>query len=395
MSNFARFSPPTIQLVHNTTEASKTRRGLGSWASDIASAAGSAETSVETWAAGAASAVETAAQGVATAAAAEADKIIDEIGDDLADIENAVMGLMDRVLDTIQDELNKWLLEAAGALDDLDIPRKFSLHLTTYCKGTANSTGDSNSTQTSCNPLFSRGEYQHSPQTISHGRSCFIVTDGLPPGGAGNYNATANNGTIFGFQPGAVLAKALGVFYVPSGAQEDIREPVDSAANSMEKLLQEAGNDLSSWSIDLLFIPIVAVFAVAAALMCFLLLVLMAATIYSLREREGLPPRVYSVCGTIAALATFFLLLGSVILTVISLVAWVVNLAVDVVGISISSGSKLKWMSWAAFFVMAFVTGSLKVEEFVADCIFWWRFIGRLLGMGKSKGGMREAMKGL
>lgn len=160
MSNFARFNPPTIELVHNTTEASKTRRGLGSWASDVASAAGSAETSVETWASGAASAVETAAQAVATAAEAEADEIIKDIGDSLDDIENAVVGLMDKVLDTIQDELNKWLQEAAGALDDLDIPSKFSVHLTTYCTGArANSTGDSNSTQTSCGQLFSRGEF--------------------------------------------------------------------------------------------------------------------------------------------------------------------------------------------------------------------------------------------
>lgn len=174
LSNFARFSPPTIELVHNTTTAaSKTRRGLGSWASDVASAAGSAETSVETWAAGAASAVETAAQAAATAAEAEADKIIGDIGDDLASIESAVAGLMDKVLGTIQDELNKWLQEAAGALDDLDIPRRFSLHLTTYCTGVANSTGGSNSTQTSCSPLFSRGEYFFPrPDIGSHNVSC-------------------------------------------------------------------------------------------------------------------------------------------------------------------------------------------------------------------------------
>lgn len=214
-------------------------------------------------------------------------------------------------------------------------------------------------------------------------------------GGAGSFNATTNNGTIFGFQPGEVLSRALGVFFVPQGAQDDIREPVDSAANSVERLLQEAGGDLSSWSVDLLFVPIVAVYAVAAALTCALALILVAAGAYSLREGEGLPPRVYSACGTIAALAAFFLLLGSVILTVVALVAYVVGLGVHVVGISISSGSSLKWMSWAAFIIMAFVTGSLKVEEFVADCIFWWRFLGKLLGLRKSKGGVRQLMKGL
>lgn len=157
MSNFARFNPPTIELVSNSTSASKTRRGIGSWTSDIASAAGSAETSIETWASGAASAVESAAQAAATAAEAEADKVIDAIGDELSDIENAVTGLMDKVLDTIQDELNKWLQEAAGALDDLDIPRKMSLHLTTYCMGADNATGNATSSNMTCNPLFSSG----------------------------------------------------------------------------------------------------------------------------------------------------------------------------------------------------------------------------------------------
>lgn len=211
------------------------------------------------------------------------------------------------------------------------------------------------------------------------------VADYLRSGGAGSYNATTNNGTIFGFQPGEVLAKALGVFFVPTGAQQDIREPVDSAANTVERLIQEAGNDLSSWSINLLFIPIVAVFAVAAAMTCFLLLILLAVIVYSLRSRESLPPKVYSLCGTIAGLAAFFLLLGSIILTVIGLVTYVVGLGVGVVGISVSSGSRLKWLSWAAFIIMAVVTGSLKVEEFVADCIFWWRFIGKLLGMRKTR----------
>lgn len=214
-------------------------------------------------------------------------------------------------------------------------------------------------------------------------------------GGAGSFNATVNNGTIFGFQPGSVLAKALGVFYVPTGAQEDIRAPVDSAANTVERLLQEAGNDLSSWSVDLLFIPIVAIFAVAAAFTCLLLLVLIAASAYSLRASEGLPSRVYSLCGTIAGLASFFLLLGSIILTVIGLVAYVVGLGVGVVGITITSGSKLKWMSWAAFIIMACVTGTLKVEEFVADCVFWWTFLTKLCRSRKNNGGTRGAMRGL
>lgn len=163
MTSFARFTPPTIELVHNTTSSTKTKRGIGSWTSDIASAAGSVETSVETFVSGAASAVETAAQAVATAAEAEADKIIDEIGDDLTDIEDAVIGLMDKVLGTIQDELNKWLNETTSALDDLDIPEQMSLHLTTYCS--TKSANDSNSTQTSCGQLFSRGEFPPLLQT--------------------------------------------------------------------------------------------------------------------------------------------------------------------------------------------------------------------------------------
>lgn len=176
---------------------------------------------------------------------------------------------------------------------------------------------------------------------------------------------------------------------MPTGAQQDIREPVDSAANAVERLIQEAGNDLSSWSVDLLFIPIVALFAVAAALACVLLLVLAAVIVHSLRSRgrdaEGLPPKVYSLCGSIAGLAAFFLLLGSIVLTVVGLVTYVVGLGVGVVGIEVSSGSRLKWLSWAAFIIMAVVTGSLKLEEFVADCIFWWRFIGKLLGRRKSR----------
>lgn len=385
MTDFARFNPPTIVLVHNDTDsASKTRRGLGSWTSDVVSAAGSAETAaeslageaataVETAVSGAASAVETAVGAAASAAEAEADKIIDEIGDTLEDIEDAVIGLMEKVLDTIQDTLNSWLQETVGALDDIDIPRKMTLHLTTYCSAPGNdSTSDSNSTvstKSTCNQIFSRG-------------------------GATDFNNTTNNGTIFGFQPGAVVAKALGVFFVPESAQLDIREPVDNAANSVEKLLQEAGNDLSSWSLDLLFMPIVAVYIVAAVLTALLLVILLAVTVYSVRARESLPPRVYSLCGLIAALAAFFLLMGSVILTVIGLVTWVVGLGLHVVDIHIESGSKLKWMSWAAFIVMAVLAATLKIEEWVAEVVFWYNFMKKLFGKGKNNGGVKEDMRG-
>lgn len=160
-------------------------------------------------------------------------------------------------------------------------------------------------------------------------------------------------------------------------------------------MIQEAGNDLSSWSVDLLFIPIVVVFILAAVFICILLLILIAAAGFSLRAGESLPRRVYSVCGTISAVATFFLFLGSVILTVIGLVAYIVGLGGDVVGVTVSSGNKLKWISWSAFFIMLAVTGTLKVEEFVADCIFWWRFLGKLLRIRKTKGGIREVMKDL
>lgn len=386
MTNFARFEAPTITLVHDdSTGASKTRRGLGSLVSDVSSAAGSVESSVESAAGSAESAVmtyvsaaETAAQAIETAAEAEADKIIDDIGDSLTDIEDAVMGLMDEILDTIQDSLNSWLEEATDALTDLSVTRKISLHLTTYCKSDSssgsNSTGSSNSTSNStsssmtCNQIFSSG-------------------------GSTNFNATENNGTIWGFQPGKVLYEALGILYFPISARDDVKEPVDNAANSVEKLIQEAGNDLSSWSVDLLFIPIVAVFVIAAVFTGLLIVILIATTVYSLRAEEPLPPRVYSVCGTIAAVAALFLLLGSVIITVIALMAWVVNLGGSVVNITISSGHKLKWMSWAAFFVMAFVAAFLKVEEFVAEVVFWWTFFKKIFGGGKSKGGVRGAVR--
>lgn len=366
MSDFAKFTAPTIELVHNTTTASKTRRGIDSWTSDIASAAGSVETSVETFVSGAASAVETAAGAIETAAEAEADKIIQDIGDGIDEIESAVEGLFDKVMSTIQDDLNAWLKDAADSLDDLDIPRKISLHLTTSCS-TKSTNQTTNSTQTSCSQLFSSG--------------------------ATSFNATANNGTIFGFQPGSIIAEALGVFFVPASAQLDIRESVDNATNSVEKLMQEAKSDVTSWTIDLLFIPIVVIFALAVVFTSILLLVLIAATALTLKEGDGVPARLYGLCGSISAVATFFLFLGSVVLTVIALVAHIIGLGGNVVGITVSSGSKLKWMSWAAFFIMAVVTGSLKVEEFVADCIFWWRFITRILRMGKTKGGIREAMR--
>ncbi|KUI69519.1 hypothetical protein VM1G_05300 [Cytospora mali] len=389
MSNFARWEPPTIDLVHNSTDASKTRRGIGSWASDVTSAAGSAKSSVESAVSGAAgaaesavgsavTAVQTAVSAAETAAVAEADKIIDDIGDGLEDLENAVTGLMDRVLDTIQDKLNEWLQDVASSLDDLDIPRKVSVHMTTYCvssSGSSNSSSSSNSTSNetststaSCNKLFSLG-------------------------GDDSFNSTTNNGTIFGFQPGSVLSNALGVFFVPDGAREDIREPVDSAANKVEKLVQEAGNDISSWARNILFGPIVAVFIIACVFTGILLLMLLAAGIYSLRTGESLPSKVYSLCGTIGALAAFFLLLGSVILTVIGLVAWVVGMALDVVDISVSSSSELKWLSWAACIIMAVVAGCLKVEEFVADCIFWWRFLRNILRARKDKDGVKEVIR--
>lgn len=164
MSDFARWDPPTIDLVHNSTDASKTRRGIGSFVSHVSSAAGSVESSVESAVGSAATAVETAVSSVATAAMAEADEIIDDIGDGLEELENAVTGLMEKVLDTIQDKLNDWLQEAASALNDLDIPRKISVHMTTYCVSGSGSSNSSNSTSNetsastaSCNKLFSLG----------------------------------------------------------------------------------------------------------------------------------------------------------------------------------------------------------------------------------------------
>lgn len=176
MSNFARWDPPTIDLVHNSTDASKTRRGIGSWASDVSSAAGSAESSVESAVSGAASAaesaagsavtaVETAVSAAETAAVAEAEEIMDDIGDGLEELENAVTGLMDEVLDTIQDKLNEWLQDVASSLNDLDIPRKVSVHMTTYCvhdSGSSNSTSNGTSTAgASCDRLFSLGKRTH------------------------------------------------------------------------------------------------------------------------------------------------------------------------------------------------------------------------------------------
>lgn len=389
MTNFARFEAPTIVLTNAT--ASKTRRGLGSLVSDVGSAAGSVESSVESAAGSAESAVETyvsaaetAAQAVATAAEAEADKIIDDIGDGLSEIEDAVMGLMDKILDTIQDSLNEWLQEATSALTDLDISRKVSLHLTTYCTSSDGTSSDNSTTSSSATNSTS------SNSTSSSSMTCNQL---FSSGGATTFNATQNNGTIWGFQPGEILYKALGVLYFPIDARDDVKQPVDDAANSVEKLITEAGNDLSAWSVDLLFIPIVAVFAIAAVFSGFLIIILIATTVYSLRAEEPLPPRVYSVCGTIAAIAALFLLLGSVIITVIALMAWVVDLAGGVVNISVSSGSKLKWMSWAAFFIMAFVAACLKVEEFVAEVVFWWTFLRKIFGGAKSKGGVRDAMR--
>ncbi|PSR73861.1 hypothetical protein BD289DRAFT_487523 [Coniella lustricola] len=371
MTNFARFTPPTIELVSANTTASKTRRGIGSWTSDIVSAAGSVETSIETAAAGAVSAVETAASSVETAAAAayssavdEADEIVKDIGDSLEDIENAVTGLMDKVLDTIQDELNTWLQDTADALDDLDLPDKMTLHLTTFCSSSA----ENATTKTTCGQLFSKG-------------------------GAGNFNATTNNGTIFGFQPGSVVAKVLGVFYVPASAQDDIRAPIDSAANSLEELLQTAGNDLSAWSIDLLFVPIVAIYVVAAVLVGVLVVLVVGAAVYCLKEGEGLPARVYSVFGTISALAAFFLLLGSVVLTVVAFVVYLVGLAVGVAGIELTAGARLKWLSWAAFLLMAVVTGAFKVEEVVADVVFWCKFLATIVRALRGQGGLKEMLR--
>lgn len=382
MTNFARFEAPTITLVHEDS-SSKTRRGLDSIWSDVSSAAGSVESTVESAAGSAESAVETyvsavvtAAQAIETAAEAEANKIIDEIGDSLTDIEDAVMGLMDKILDTIQDSLNEWLQEATSALTDLDISRKMSLHLTTYC--TSSDSTNSTSSSSSSNSTNSN--------STSYSMTCNQL---FSSGGASDFNATENNGTIWGFQPGAVLYKALGVLYFPISARDDVKEPVDNAANSVEKLIQEAGNDLSAWSIDLIFIPIVAVFVVAAVFTGFLIVILIATTVYSLRAEEPLPPRVYSVCGTIAAIAALFLLLGSVIITVIALMAWVVDLAGGVVNITVSSGHKLKWMSWAAFFIMAFVAACLKVEEFVAEVVFWWGFLRKIFG-GRKRDAMRD-----
>lgn len=372
MSNFARFNPPQITLVDNT-EATKIRRGVGDFFSDVADKAGDAADSVESFASGAASKVESAAGAVATAAEAKADEIIGEIGDKLDDLENAVMGLMEKVLGTIQDALNKWLQEAASALEDIDIPRTMSLHLTTYCSGgnatlTGTNSTNSNSTSMSCTKLFSSGE--------------------------STFNETANNGTIFGFQPGAVLAKALGVFYVPEGAQLAIRDPVDNGVNTVDRLVHKAGAELSSWTVNLLFIPIVVMYALAAFFTCLLLLILLAVTFASFKDHESVESKIFGLCGAIAAAAAFFLLLGSVILTVIGLVAYVVGLGVGVVDITVESSSRLKWISWAAFIIMALLAISLKIEEFVGDCKAYFKILTRLFGGRKTRGVDTEKSSG-
>ncbi|KAG8169690.1 hypothetical protein KVR01_000435 [Diaporthe batatas] len=361
MTNFARFNPPQINLV-----ATKTRRGLfddiGDKVGDVGDKVGSAVGSVETFASGAASKVESAVGAVATAAEAKADEIIGEIGDALDDLENAVTGLMEKILGTIQDALNKWLKEAANALGDIDIPRTMSLHLTTYCSGNDTLTGsnstDSNSTSMSCTRLFSSGE--------------------------SSFNATENNGTIFGFQPGAVLAKALGVFYVPEGAQLAIREPVDNGVNTVDRLVHKAGAELSSWTVNLLFIPIVVVYVLATFFGFLLLIILAAATYRCFKDHGSIDAPVFGLCGVLAAACAFFLLLGSIILTVIGLVAYVVGLGAGVVDITVESSSQLKWMSWAAFVIMALLAISLKIQEFMANVKLWIHILIKIFG-GKSK----------
>lgn len=367
MSNFARFNPPQINLV-DTNDATKTRRGIFD---DIGDKVGDAVDSVETFASGAASKVESAAGAVATAAEAKADEIIGEIGDALDDLENAVTGLMEKILGTIQDALNKWLKEAANALGDIDIPRTMSLHLTTYCSGNDTLTGsnstDSNSTSMSCTRLFSSGE--------------------------SSFNETENNGTIFGFQPGAVLAKALGVFYVPEGAQLAIREPVDKGVNTVDRLVHKAGAELSSWTVNLLFIPIVVVYVMATVFGFLLLIILAGATYLCFKDHEAVDAKVFGLCGVIAAGAAFFLLLGSIILTVIGLVAYVVGLGAGVVDITVESSSELKWMSWAAFIIMALLAVSLKVQEFIENAKDWVRIVIKIFGGGKKSGTSRDAEK--
>ncbi|POS79680.1 hypothetical protein DHEL01_v201914 [Diaporthe helianthi] len=369
MTNFARFNPPQINLV-DTNEATKTRRrGL---IDDIGDTVGDAVDSVETFASAAASQVESAAGAVATAAEAKADEIIGEIGDALDDLENAVTGLMEKILGTIQDALNKWLKEAASALEDIEIPRTMSLHLTTYCTGGndtltgSNSTG-SNSTSMSCTRLFSSGD--------------------------SSFNETENNGTIFGFQPGAVLAKALGVFYVPEGAQIAIREPLDSGVNTVDRLVHKAGAELSSWTVNLLFIPIVVVYVMATVFGFLLLLILSAATFRCFKDHGRINPKIFGLCGILAAGTAFFLLLGSVILTVIGLVAYIVGLGAGVVDITIESSSQLKWMSWAAFIIMALMAISLKVEEFVGNVKDWFQILKDIFGVSKKSATPRDMEK--
>lgn len=366
MTDFARFNPPVITLV-KTDEATKTRRGLGSFVSDLGSKASDAADTVETFASGAASKVESAVGAVATAAEAQADKIIDEIGDKLEDIEDAVMGLMEKILDTIQDALNKWLQEAASALDDIDIPRMMSLHLTAYCSSNDTTNGTNSTTESdslSCTRLFRSGET--------------------------SFNETSNNGTIFGFQPGAVLANALGVFFVPEGAQQAIRKPVDSAVNTVDRLVHEAGSELSAWTVNLLFIPIVAIYALATFFTGLLLFILLALAFVTFRNRRTdndvkLLGKLAGLCAAIAAAAAFFLLLGSVVLTVIALVAYVVDLAVGVIDITVSSSSKLKWMSWAAFIIMAVLAIAFKVQAFMTECREWLDLLRSLSRRGRSE----------
>ncbi|RYP21258.1 hypothetical protein DL767_009310 [Monosporascus sp. MG133] len=256
----------------------------------------------------------------------KANEIVDEVGDKISDVREVIEQFIIKVLETIEKELNEWIEEFANTLGNIDVAQRYSLHVTTFCQVprssfTENSTKESNYAEapTSCTYLFSGDKEDE-------------------------FNATQNQGKILGFPPGKIAAEILNLFMIPKEVQGKIREPIDDAADYMQKLLHDAKDTLKTWAVRLTFSPVLVFYAVACGCSWMLLLILLADIGYSWSKKQVLPKARWPY-RVLPLLATFCLFMGTLIVMVIGAVAKIMNIAASVFKISIEAGSGYPWDS--------------------------------------------------
>ncbi|KAK8109297.1 hypothetical protein PG984_015098 [Apiospora sp. TS-2023a] len=301
--------------------------------------------------------VTDATKGVADQVTKGVGSVVDGAGDNLGDVKDIVEKLIMKVLAKIEGQVNEWGLRVVRKLNELGISQRYSLHVTKWCKVPRAVDYSNNTTR------FSTGE-----------RNCTSLFD---DGTTRDFDPVANGGKIFGFSPGDLIANVTGIFLVPKDVQQKIREPIDKGANAAQKEITGATNSLRRGVMLFTFGPTMIVFAVACGCSWLLLIGLLGDVVYgfAVAKKKNYPEGQRSLIHNVKPAKTYFLvvagvlmyalLIGSVIVSAVSLLTGVVNIMTQAIHIRIGGGSGLVLMSWVSFALVLFAR--LVLSEQVKD----------------------------